>query len=120
MRRLVWALADNRCNKYPNLIYWVLFCAVIFIHLQAKDSETYLNTCTKDVEKYHHKLMAVWLTWLRPSILVVHPSSMKAILQASHLSAPKSDEYKFFQPWIGMCIYISRFYVPVNSYDQIE
>ena len=120
MSRLVWALAYDRCNKYPNLIYWVLFCGVIFIHLQAKDSETYLNTCTKDVEKYHHKLMAVWLTLLRPSILVVHPSSMKTILQASHVSAPKSDEYRFFQPWIGMYNCSSRFYVPVNSYGQVE
>ena len=73
--------------------------------LQAKDSETYLNTCIKDVEKFRHKLMAVWLTWLRPSIFVMHPSSMKAILQASHGSAPKSDEYRLFHPWIGMDIF---------------
>ena len=70
--------------------------------LQAKDSETILNMCIKDVEKFRHKLIANWLTWLRPSIFVVHPSSMKAILQASHVSAQKSNEYRLFHPWIGM------------------
>ena len=79
----------------------VLVHIYFFYSFQAKDAESYISIMEKSVDKLGPKALAVWVTWLRPSLLVVHPDTMKAVLSASHVSAPKSSDYRFLIPWIG-------------------
>ena len=63
-----------------------------------------MQVVQKSVDILKPKLLGVWVTWLRPGPTVMHPDTMKDILKASHVSAPKSREYSFLIPWIGKFI----------------
>lgn len=73
----------------------------------ARDSEEYMQIVQMTVDKLQPKAIALWITWLRPGLSVVHPDTMKAVLKASHVSVPKSREYRFLNPWIGDGLLVS-------------
>ena len=72
-----------------------------------RDSEEYLQTLQNTVEKFQPKAVALWITWLRPTLAVVHPDTVKIVLKASHMTAPKSREYRFFRSWLGDGLIVS-------------
>ena len=71
------------------------------------ETESYLQTLQRTVDKCQPKAVALWLTWARPSLAVVHPDTVKVVLKASHVIAPKSREYRFFRPWLGDGLIVS-------------
>ena len=69
--------------------------------LQIKDWDGLVKILQKNVDKYSPKAVAVWVNAFLPTIVALHPDPVKDILQASHTSAPKSEAYRFYHPWIG-------------------
>lgn len=82
--------------RVPDEHHWFFGIA----HL-INSGESYVEICQRHVEKYRPKAFATWLTWLRPAVVVVHPDTIKDILKANHMSAPKSPDYDLMVDWIG-------------------
>ena len=96
---LKWYREIYKCLSHfplPEDHHWLFGVAHVI-----KDGNAFYQVLQKTVDKMQPKAIACWLTWIRPSLVVVHPETVKAVLKASHVSAPKSSEYLFLKAWIG-------------------
>ena len=103
---LSWYREICKClSHFPLPVDHHWFYGVVHV---VKDGNTYREVIQKTIEKSQPRAVTLWLTWLRPGIVLVHPESVKAVLKASHTSCPKGTEYLLFEPWIGNGLPVSN------------
>ena len=85
----------------PFICYSNSKCIIKILILQISNWDGFYKIFQTNVDKSSPKAVAVWISAFLPGIVELHPDPVKDLLKACHTSALKSDEYRFFKPWIG-------------------